>query len=58
MLLYTLTDGIMFVSLGMALGIMIGWKIKDLWVRHEIFEMTADQIMEVVDEALRDERKR
>ena len=58
MAIYNLTDGIMFVSLGMTLGIMIGWKIKDLWVRHEIFEMTADQIMEVVDEALRDERKR
>lgn len=58
MAIYNLTDGIMFVSLGMALGIMIGWKIKDLWVRHEIFEMTADQIMEVVDEALRNREER
>ena len=58
MAIYTFNDALMFISLGMALGAMIGWKIKDLWVRHEIFEMTADQIMEVVDEALRNREER
>lgn len=58
MAIYTLQDAIMFVIWGMILGAMIGGKIRELWIRHEIFEITADQIMEVVDEALRNREER
>ena len=57
MYIYTLKDALVLVFWSLILGGMIGAKIMRYYVRRELFYVTAEQIMEIVEEALRDERR-